>query len=152
MYCWRSVPLPCGQYNGHFYYHYYPPTSFTIVQPTIACFFLWLVCTLCKLLLFAFYFCPTFHNSIVLQIIAKKTPNILFPFPFITSNAMGHSRCHKEMFTHSQFTCSDECGLFRDTIVFHTLMSIILWRECSEHVSIQLCQFTDLHVVGAKPG
>ena len=19
--CWRSVPLPCGQYNGHFYFH-----------------------------------------------------------------------------------------------------------------------------------
>ena len=22
MYCWRSVPLPCGQYNGHFYLKY----------------------------------------------------------------------------------------------------------------------------------
>ena len=48
------------------------PPLVTIVQPTIACFFLWLVCTLCKLLLIAFSFCSTFHNSIVLQIIAKK--------------------------------------------------------------------------------
>ena len=88
----------------------------TIVQPTIICFF---------------FLLNTSHSHCT-PIHCKKTPNMLFPLPFTSLSPLpfhyfkrnwSFSLPREDFHT---LTCSDECGLFRDTIVFLTLMSIIL--------------------------